>query len=68
MKLNAERRSALRSAQFAMPKERKYPVHDRAHAINAKARATQQYRKGNLSAAQMRAIHAKAGSALRRFG
>lgn len=68
MKLNAERRSALRNAQFAMPGARKYPIHDRAHAINAKARSTQQYKRGNLSAAQMRAIHAKAGSALRRFG
>lgn len=68
MKLNAKSRSALRSSQFALPEQRKYPVHDRAHAINAKARATQQFKKGNLSAAQLRAIHAKAGSALRRGG
>lgn len=65
-KLTSSGRSALRDKQFALPGERKYPVHDRAHAINAKARATQQFRKGNLSAAQMKAIHAKAGSVLRR--
>lgn len=65
-KLNARKRSALRTSQFALPEQRKYPVHDRAHAANAKARATQQYKKGNLSAEQMRAIHAKANSRLRR--
>lgn len=64
--LTAHARSGLRTSQFALPGRRAYPVHDRAHAINAKARATQQYRKGNLSAAQLKAIHAKANVALRR--
>ena len=65
-KLTAKKRSALRDKQFALPAERKYPVFDRSHAINAKARATQQYKKGNLSPEQLRAIHARANSALRR--
>lgn len=65
-KLTSEKRSALRDKQFALPGERKYPVFDRAHAVNAKARATQQFRKGNLSPEQLRAIHARANSTLRR--
>lgn len=65
-KLNAHSRSLLRTAQFAQPKQRKYPIHDRPHAINAKARSTQQYKRGNLNQAQMRAIHAKANAVLRR--
>jgi hypothetical protein len=36
--------------KFALPGER-YPVGDRPHAANAKARATQQLAKGNLSPA-----------------
>lgn len=67
-KLNARSRSVLRTSQFALPKQRKYPIHDRSHAINAKARSTQQFKRGNLSRAQMRAIHAKANSVLRRRG
>lgn len=66
MKLNARRRSALRTSQFAQPKQRKYPIHDRSHAANAKARATQQHNKGNLSGSQMRTIHRKANAVLRR--
>lgn len=66
MKLNARRRSALRTSQFALPKQRKYPIHDRSHAANAKARATQQHNKGNLSGSQMRTIHRKANAVLRR--
>ncbi len=66
MKLNAKSRSSLRSRSFALPKERKYPVHDRAHAANAKSRATQQYKKGNLSESQYKTINKRADSVLRR--
>lgn len=65
-KLTSQKRSSLRDKQFALPGKRKYPVFDRSHAVNAKARSTQQFRKGNLSAEQLRAIHARANSALRR--
>jgi len=37
---------------------------DRAHAANAKARATQQYKKGNLTAEQRAAINRKANAIL----
>lgn len=38
---------------------------DRSHAINAKARATQQAARGNLTPAQHAAIMSKANSKLR---
>ena len=41
-----------------------YPMPDRAHAANAKARATQQAKKGNISQAQKQQIHAKADKKL----
>lgn len=64
MKLSAEARRGLRRSTFGMPAERKYPMPDRQHAVLAKAYSTQQYNKGNLSAAQMKAIHAKANRKL----
>lgn len=39
--LTAKRRKALRPGAFAFPKTRRYPIHDRSHAINALARARQ---------------------------
>jgi hypothetical protein len=37
---------------------------DRQHAALAKSYSTQQFNKGNLSAGQMKAIHAKANRRL----
>jgi hypothetical protein len=62
--LNAKARRGLRSSQFALPGQRKYPIHDRAHAINAKARATQQFRRGNLSKSAKGQIFRKANARL----
>jgi hypothetical protein len=64
-KLRAARRRKLKSSQFGLPKSRKYPMHDRAHAANAKGRATQQYRRGRLSKAQYSSIIRKANRKLR---
>ncbi|HEX6786719.1 MAG TPA: hypothetical protein VF076_05955, partial [Acidimicrobiales bacterium] len=58
--LSAAYRRQLPKKKFAQPGQRKYPIHDRSHAANAKARATQQYRKGRLSRSQRDAIHARA--------
>jgi hypothetical protein len=38
-KLTSAERSALPSSDFVFPKERKFPIEDRSHANNAKARA-----------------------------
>ena len=64
-KLKAKKRKKLKKSQFAGP-GRSYPVHDKAHARNAKARATQQYKKGRISKAQKDRIHAKANRVLKR--
>lgn len=65
-KLTSARRNSLRSSTFGLPGQRKYPMPDRSHAANAKARATQQFRRGNLSAGQRAAIFAKANRILGR--
>lgn len=63
-KLNAAARSALPSAEFGMPKQRKFPMPDKPHAANAKARATEQVNRGNLSEAAAARIRAKANKML----
>jgi hypothetical protein len=63
-KLKAARRNALPSSEFGEPGSRKYPMPDRSHAANAKARATQQVKKGNLSASSAAKIRAKANRVL----
>jgi len=49
--LSAKKRNSLKKKSFGLPGERKYPMPDKAHAANAKARASQMVKKGKLSAA-----------------
>lgn len=58
--LTTKRRKSLPSSDFGLPGSRKYPMPDRAHAINAEARAAQQVKAGNLSASAAAQIKAKA--------
>lgn len=58
--LKARTRNKLPDSKFGLPSERKYPLSDRSHAANAKARATQQVKTGNLSPASAARIRAKA--------
>lgn len=62
--LKAAMRNALPSSTFGLPGSRKYPMPDPSHAANAKARATQQVAKGNLSPASAAKIRAKANKVL----
>jgi hypothetical protein len=64
-RLTAAARRNVKSSQFAGP-GRSYPVNDRSHAANAKARARQQYEAGRLSKASYEAIVAKANKVLGR--
>lgn len=57
-------RKAMPAKSFGLPKQRKYPMPDRSHAANAKARATQQVKKGNLSPSSAAKIRAKANRVL----
>ena len=63
-KLNAAKRKKIPASKFGLPGERKYPMPDRSHAANAKARATQMVNKGKLSPASKRKIDAKANRIL----
>lgn len=62
--LKAARRNKLPEKTFGLPGSRKYPMPDRAHAANAKARATQMVDKGKLSPASAARIRAKANRIL----
>ena len=62
--LTAKTRNGLRSSSFGLPAKRKYPMPDKSHAANAKARATQQVAKGNLSSGEAATIRAKANRIL----
>jgi len=63
-KLKASRRNALPKSEFGLPGSRKYPMPDRSHAANAKARATQQVNAGRLSSSAAAQIRAKANRIL----
>ena len=62
--LTTKTRKSLPKSEFGLPGERKYPMPDRAHAANAKARATQQVKAGNLSPSSKAKIDAKANKLL----
>ena len=64
MKLKAKSRNALADRYFGLPGSRKYPMPDRSHAANAKARATEMVHKGKLSPSSAAKIKAKANRVL----
>lgn len=63
-KITAKKRKSLPKSSFGLPGKRGYPMHDKAHAANAKARATQMFNKGKLSKSAKDTIHAKANRKL----
>ncbi len=63
-KLSEKKRDKLPDSAFGLPEERKYPMPDKAHARNAKARAAQQEEKGTITAAEERKIDRKADKIL----
>lgn len=64
-KLNAAMRNKLSAKKFGIPSERKYPIENKSHARNAKARASEEYNKGNLSEEMKDHIDRMADSILR---
>ncbi len=64
MKLTSKDRKAIPKSEFGLPGSKKYPVNDKAHAANAKARATQMVNEGKLSSASKAKIDAKANKVL----
>jgi hypothetical protein len=63
-KLTAAKRKKIPKGEFGLPGEKKYPMPDKAHAANAKARATQMVNKGKLSKSSEMKIDAKANKIL----
>lgn len=63
-KLTTAKRDSLKPSTFGLPGEKKYPMPDRSHAANAKARASQQEAKGNITPSQKSTIDAKANRIL----
>ena len=63
--LDAAHRNKLSADKFAEPKERKYPIEDKPHARNAKARAAQAVKAGRMSKAEQGKIDKKADAVLR---
>jgi len=62
-KLTTRSRNKLPKSAFALPGE-KYPIEDKRHATNAKARASQQFKAGHLTAADKAKVDAKADRVL----
>jgi len=63
--LTTKARKALPKSKFAGP-DKSYPVPDRSHAANAKARASQMEKAGKLSPSAKAKIDAKANKVLRK--
>ena len=66
--LSTKARKGLSKSTFGLPGSRKYPMPDRSHAANAKARATQMAAKGKLSGSAKSKIDAKANRILGKKG
>jgi hypothetical protein len=72
--LSEEKRAKLPAKKFGLPERARsaeakketgnYPMPDKSHATNAKARSTQQYEAGNLTKSQKERIHRKADKLL----
>lgn len=65
-KLTTKKRKALPKSSFGLPGKRAYPMPDKSHAANAKARASQMANKGILSKAAEAKIDAKANKVLKK--
>jgi hypothetical protein len=63
-KLTTSKKNAEPSKEFGLPEQRKFPMPDKSHARNAKARAVQMEHQGKLSAGDKKKIDAKADKVL----
>ena len=62
--MTEKKRDSLKESQFGLPEERKYPMPDKSHARNAKARASQELHAGNLTKTEKAKIDRKADKIL----
>jgi hypothetical protein len=66
--LTAAKRKKLKKSQFGQPGKSAYPIENKSHAADAKARASEMYNKGRLSASAKAQIDARANRVLARKG
>jgi hypothetical protein len=66
--LDTKHRDKLPKKDFAEPEKRAYPIEDKAHARNAKARASQAVKAGRMSKAEEGRIDRKADAVLKKKG
>jgi hypothetical protein len=64
--LTAKSRDKLPAKDFAEPDKRAYPIEDKSHAANAKARASQAVKAGRMSKAEEGRIDKKADAVLKK--
>lgn len=62
--LTTKRRKSLPKSEFGEPGKRAYPMPDKSHAGNAKARASQAVKAGRMSKSTEAKIDAKANRVL----
>jgi hypothetical protein len=67
-KLSTTFRKKLPASDFGEPGKRKYPMPDKSHAANAKARASQAVNAGRMSKGEEAKIDAKANKKLGKKG
>ena len=64
--LKAKTRNKLPKAAFAEPDKRAYPIEDKPHARNAKARVAQAVKAGRMSKTEAAKIDKKADAVINR--
>ena len=64
--LDAAKRNKLPAEDFAEPGKRAYPIEDKAHARNAKSRASQAVKAGRMSKSEAGKIDKKADAVLKK--
>jgi hypothetical protein len=62
--MSEKQRDKLPESKFGLPDERKYPMPDKSHARNAKARASQAQNAGRITAAEEKKIDRMADKVL----
>ena len=63
--LKTKTREKLPAKDFAEPAKRAYPIEDKSHARNAKARASQAVKAGRMSKSEAAKIGKKADAVLK---
>ena len=65
-KLTSAKRKSLPKSSFGLPGPKKYPMPDKSHAANAKARASEMVNKGKMSKSTEQKIDKKASRVLKK--